>query len=36
MATQYVEDKGYFEKRYKGYQFLKCMLTLTIITGIGI
>ena len=21
MATQYVEDKGYFEKRYKGYQF---------------
>ena len=25
MATQYVEDKEYFEKRYKGYQFLKCV-----------
>lgn len=25
IATQYVEDKEYFEKRYKGYQFLKCV-----------
>lgn len=33
MATQYVEDKEYFEKRYKGYQFLKCVPTFNDYNG---
>ena len=33
MATQYVEDKEYFEKRYKGYQFLKCAPTFNDYNG---
>lgn len=33
IATQYVEDKEYFEKRYKGYRFLKCVPTFNDFNG---